>query len=55
MNIEGKDQEFRMTDAGKRHFEERCIGYNYTLFTRALCQDQKKLTLQENNAYGNDG
>jgi hypothetical protein len=34
-----------MTDAGKWHFEERCIRYNYTLFIWVLCRDQRKWTI----------
>jgi hypothetical protein len=45
MNIVGQNQEFWMTDAGKRHFEERCIQYNYTLFIWVLCRDQRKWTI----------
>jgi hypothetical protein len=40
MDIVRRYQEFWVTDAGKRHLEERCIRYNCTLFTWSLFRDQ---------------
>jgi hypothetical protein len=42
VNIVGRDQELWMIYRGKRHFKERCIQYNYTIFIWVLCQGQRK-------------
>jgi hypothetical protein len=41
-NTVRQDQEFWMNDVGKRHFEEHCIRYNYTLVIWVIYRVQKK-------------